>query len=139
MEGVSNTPCLVDPGVVRHKRHFATPKLQELPNQRFHAHQERFGIKGAIVDLEVLDPVRTNDLNSQFRLSVGPDVLGRRSSVWFPGSESGCVEVEHTLDDEPEMLIRDPVVKDIVVEALFEFSGVKSTPTLDVVFFDGRR
>ena len=49
------------------------------------------------------------------------------------------MEVEHTLDDEPEMLIRDPVVKDIVVEALFEFSGVKSTPTLDVVFFDDRR
>ena len=49
------------------------------------------------------------------------------------------MEVEHTLDDEPELFIRDPVVKDIVVEAPFEFSGVKTTPALDVVFWYDRR
>ena len=62
-------------------------------------------------------------VNSQFRLSVGPDVLGRRSSFLCQGSERGCVEVEHTLYDEQELFIRDPVVKDGDVEALFEFWG----------------
>ena len=49
------------------------------------------------------------------------------------------VEVEPTLEDEPELFIRDPVDEGGVVEALFDALGEKTTPAIDVVFWYDRR
>ena len=62
-------------------------------------------------------------VNSQFRLSVCHDLLGGWSSFLCPGSERGSAEVEPTLVEEPELLIRDPVHEDGVVVALFDALG----------------
>ena len=123
-EVVRHTPCLVDPGVVHHKRRFATPNLTVMAHKCPDARKERFGIKGAIPELEVLDPLGGDDHQQrQVLLSVCHDFLSGRCSFGSPGSERGRVEVEHTLVEEPELLIRDLVDDGSVVVALFDALG----------------
>ena len=69
-------------------------RTSEKPHQCFHVRQELFGIEGAVAECEVLDPDSTNDhQQSRVRLSVGPDLLGVRSSFWNPGSERAVLKL----------------------------------------------